>query len=64
MAGFIYLGSDDPGENSVCEVFGYAFPKGETVEVKEPDVIKALTTNPMFDAAPKGPIAPALKADA
>lgn len=59
MAAYIYLGSDDPGENSVCEVFGLSFPKGEPVEVKDATAAKALSTNPMFSAA--GAAAPAAK---
>lgn len=51
MAGFIYIGSDDPGENSVCEAFGLTFPKGEAIEVKDAKVAKKLSGNPMFEAA-------------
>lgn len=60
MAGFIYVGSDDPGENSICEVFGLTFPKGEAVDVAKPEDIQRLTANPMFTAVDaKKPASPA-----
>ncbi len=43
-----FIGSGDPKENAVCEVFGLAFPLDEWVEVPEP-VEGKLRTNPTFE---------------
>jgi hypothetical protein len=61
MAKVTYLGSDDPTENTECEVFGLSFTKGVAVEVDS--VAGKLRTNPMFavedrQPEPVRPVAP------
>lgn len=43
-----FIGSGDPGENRVCEVFGLVFELGEWVEVSGLATAK-LQTNPTFE---------------
>lgn len=41
-----YIGSEEQGEDTSCEVFGLTFPQGEWVECDHPKLVG----NPMFEA--------------
>lgn len=47
-----FIGSGDPAENTVCEVFGLSFARDVWVEVPadaDPAVVATLKANPTFE---------------
>jgi hypothetical protein len=54
-----FIGSDEPGEDAVCVVFGMTFPRGEWVEVDN----AKLAANPAFEVDIDGDDGPDLNAD-
>lgn len=48
-----FIGTEDPTDSDVCEVFGLTFPKGEYVPVSS-DIGARLAKNPTFEVKPAG----------
>lgn len=60
-----YIGSGEPGENEVCEVFGLSFALNEWVTVPDnadPAHVAKLSANPTFET--RGAVAPPSAVDA
>jgi hypothetical protein len=61
MAQVTFYGSDDGTEAASTTYLGVEFPRGEAVEISDPDLLAKLTGNPAFviDLAAPKPMPPA-----